>query len=81
MASIIVARDIADTISIADKFGRKYAFYTLWIALVAAVALESFGRVWQTWLVAKLFSGFGLSRRFSPRRTMADSQAWARSSL
>jgi len=45
--------------SIADRFGRKYAFYTLWLALVVAVALESFGRVWQTWLLAKLFSGFG----------------------
>ena len=45
--------------SIADRFGRKYAFYTLWLALVVAVALESFGRNWKTWLVAKLFSGFG----------------------
>jgi low affinity Fe/Cu permease len=45
--------------SIADRFGRKYAFYTLWLALVVAVTLESFGRVWQTWLLAKLFSGFG----------------------
>lgn len=46
--------------SIADRFGRKVAFYTLWVSLVIAVALQSFGRTWQTWLVAKLFSGFGV---------------------
>lgn len=49
-----------DPTSIADRFGRKAAFYTLWVALVAAVAFESFGRTWQTWLCAKLFSGFGV---------------------
>lgn len=45
---------------IADRFGRKVAFYTLWVSLVIAVALQSFGRTWQSWLVAKLFSGFGV---------------------
>ncbi|WWC97802.1 hypothetical protein V866_004689 [Kwoniella sp. B9012] len=45
---------------IADRFGRKVAFYTLWVSLVIAVALESFGRDWRSWLCAKLFSGFGV---------------------
>lgn len=30
------------------------------MALVGGVACESFGRVWQTWLVAKLLSGYGV---------------------
>ena len=45
---------------IADRFGRKKAFYTLWVSLVVAVCLQSFGRDWRTWLAAKLFSGFGV---------------------
>jgi MFS family permease len=46
--------------SIADRFGRKVAFYGLWLALLGGVCCESFGRVWQTWLVAKLLSGYGV---------------------
>jgi MFS family permease len=45
---------------IADRFGRKKSFYTLWVSLVIAVAVQSFGGTWQTWLVAKIFSGFGV---------------------
>nr|XP_031857210.1 uncharacterized protein CI109_007374 [Kwoniella shandongensis]KAA5524282.1 hypothetical protein CI109_007374 [Kwoniella shandongensis] len=45
---------------IADRFGRKVAFYGLWLALVLGVACESFGRTWQVWLVAKLASGYGV---------------------
>lgn len=36
------------------------SFYGLWLALVVGVACESFGRTWQTWLVAKLFSGYAV---------------------
>ncbi|OWT36126.1 sugar transporter [Cryptococcus neoformans Bt1] len=45
---------------IADKFGRKWAFYGLWLALVVGVTCETVGRHWQVWLVAKLASGYGV---------------------
>ncbi|WWC64295.1 uncharacterized protein I303_106905 [Kwoniella dejecticola CBS 10117] len=45
---------------VADRLGRKVAFYTLWVSLLIAVTLESFGRDWRSWLCAKLFSGFGV---------------------
>ncbi|GFZ46073.1 hypothetical protein JCM24511_04319 [Saitozyma sp. JCM 24511] len=45
---------------VADRFGRKVAFFSLWLALLGGVCCESFGRIWQTWLVAKLLSGYGV---------------------
>ncbi|WVQ82451.1 hypothetical protein IAT38_004580 [Cryptococcus sp. DSM 104549] len=45
---------------IADRFGRKMAFYGLWLALVGGVACETWGRHWRVWLVAKLLSGYGV---------------------
>ena len=46
--------------SIADRFGRKIAFYCLWIVLAGGVICETVGRHWQVWLVAKLLSGYGV---------------------
>ena len=45
---------------IADGFGRKAAFGTIWTALLIGVCFESFGRSWELWLVAKLFSGYAV---------------------
>lgn len=45
---------------IADGFGRKIAFLTIWTALLVGVCFESFGKTWQLWLVAKLFSGYAV---------------------
>jgi SP family general alpha glucoside:H+ symporter-like MFS transporter len=58
--------------SIADRFGRKIAFYCIWLVLLCVstsglhcahpqcICCESFGRVWQVWLVAKLTSGYAV---------------------
>ncbi|WVW82736.1 hypothetical protein I302_104747 [Kwoniella bestiolae CBS 10118] len=43
-----------------DYLGRKAALYTLFIFLVASVIAESLVKGWQTWLIAKLFSGMGV---------------------
>ena len=45
---------------VADNLGRKIAFFTLWTTLLIAVCFESFGKTWQLWLVAKLFSGYAV---------------------
>ncbi|WRT64411.1 uncharacterized protein IL334_001343 [Kwoniella shivajii] len=45
---------------VADRFGRKKAFYGLWLALAIGVACETVGKHWQVWLVAKLASGYGV---------------------
>lgn len=45
---------------VADGFGRKVAFFWLWCTLFIGVACESFGRTWQVWLIAKLFSGYAV---------------------
>ncbi|RSH90011.1 hypothetical protein EHS25_001344 [Saitozyma podzolica] len=45
---------------IADRFGRKIAFYCIWLVLLCCICCESFGRVWQVWLVAKLTSGYAV---------------------
>lgn len=44
----------------ADGFGRKKAFYLIWVVLLASVCCESFGRTWQVWLIAKLTSGYAV---------------------
>ncbi|WWC60749.1 uncharacterized protein I303_103325 [Kwoniella dejecticola CBS 10117] len=43
-----------------DALGRKVAMYILFAFLVASVIVESTVKGWQTWLVAKLFSGIGV---------------------
>ncbi|WWC69105.1 uncharacterized protein I206_103041 [Kwoniella pini CBS 10737] len=43
-----------------DALGRKAALYILWVFLVVSVIIESLVKGWQTWLVAKLFSGIGV---------------------
>ncbi|WWD09795.1 hypothetical protein V865_007923 [Kwoniella europaea PYCC6329] len=43
-----------------DYLGRKAAMYTLFVFLVASVIAESLVKGWETWLIAKLFSGIGV---------------------
>ncbi|WRT67474.1 uncharacterized protein IL334_004446 [Kwoniella shivajii] len=43
-----------------DALGRKVALYILWLCLVASVIAECLVKGWQTWLIAKLFSGIGV---------------------
>ncbi|CDM30447.1 General substrate transporter [Penicillium roqueforti FM164] len=43
-----------------EKFGRKIAFYIIWLDIVISVFIESFATRWDHWLAAKLFSGMGV---------------------
>ncbi|KAL6705693.1 hypothetical protein ACN47E_006482 [Coniothyrium glycines] len=43
-----------------ERFGRKAAFYIIWIMFVTSVLGESFATRWQHWLIAKLLSGMGV---------------------
>ncbi|KAF7595497.1 hypothetical protein BBP40_005833 [Aspergillus hancockii] len=43
-----------------ESFGRKVAFYIIWVVLVVSIFIESFATHWDHWLVAKLFSGMGV---------------------
>ncbi|KAJ5297538.1 hypothetical protein PENANT_c005G03852 [Penicillium antarcticum] len=43
-----------------ERFGRKVAFYIIWVDLVISVFIESFATRWDHWLAAKLFSGMGV---------------------
>ncbi|KAB8256146.1 general substrate transporter [Aspergillus pseudonomiae] len=43
-----------------EAFGRKVAFYIIWVVFVVSIFIESFATRWDHWLVAKLFSGMGV---------------------
>ncbi|KAL4865321.1 hypothetical protein BDV12DRAFT_211105 [Aspergillus spectabilis] len=43
-----------------DGFGRKIAFYIIWLTFTVSIFVESFATRWDHWLVAKLFSGMGV---------------------
>jgi MFS family permease len=43
-----------------ERFGRKVAFYIIWVDIVISVFIESFATRWDHWLAAKLFSGMGV---------------------
>ncbi|KAJ5871638.1 uncharacterized protein N7529_003991 [Penicillium soppii] len=43
-----------------ERFGRKVAFYIIWVDIVISVFVETFATRWDHWLVAKLFSGMGV---------------------
>ncbi|KAH8666520.1 general substrate transporter [Xylariales sp. PMI_506] len=43
-----------------ESLGRKAALMIIWVVLVASVMTESFASTSAHWLVAKLFSGFGV---------------------
>ncbi|KAJ5217828.1 Major facilitator superfamily domain general substrate transporter [Penicillium citrinum] len=43
-----------------EKFGRKMAFYIIWVDIVISVFIETFATRWDHWLAAKLFSGMGV---------------------
>ncbi|KAJ5362160.1 hypothetical protein N7541_003004 [Penicillium brevicompactum] len=43
-----------------EKFGRKIAFYIIWVDIVISIFIETFATRWDHWLVAKLFSGMGV---------------------
>mgnify|MGYP002717876585 FL=1 len=43
-----------------ERFGRKIAFYIIWLDIVVSIFIESFATRWDHWLAAKLFSGMGV---------------------
>jgi MFS transporter, SP family, general alpha glucoside:H+ symporter len=43
-----------------DYFGRKLAFYIIWVVMVASIICESLATNWWTWLIAKLLAGIGV---------------------
>ena len=45
---------------LSNRFGRKVAMYYYWSILAIIILFETFGRTWQTWLVAKLLAGIGV---------------------
>ncbi|WWD19437.1 hypothetical protein CI109_103897 [Kwoniella shandongensis] len=45
---------------VADKYGRKFGFYWLWLVLVGGVLAETLARDWKVWVVAKLLSGYAV---------------------
>ncbi|CAG7996809.1 unnamed protein product [Penicillium salamii] len=51
-----------------ERFGRKVAFYIIWVDIVISVFIETFATKWEHWLVAKLFSGMGVAARFLHQR-------------
>ncbi|KAE8327986.1 general substrate transporter [Aspergillus sergii] len=45
---------------VTESYGRKVAFYIIWVIFVVSIFIESFATRWDHWLVAKLFSGMGV---------------------
>ncbi|KAE8365729.1 hexose transporter [Aspergillus caelatus] len=45
---------------VTESYGRKVAFYIIWVVFVVSIFVESFATRWDHWLVAKLFSGMGV---------------------
>ncbi|KAB8218924.1 general substrate transporter [Aspergillus novoparasiticus] len=45
---------------VTESYGRKMAFYIIWVIFVVSIFIESFATRWDHWLVAKLFSGMGV---------------------
>ncbi|KAJ1713571.1 hexose transporter [Aspergillus flavus] len=45
---------------VTESYGRKLAFYIIWVIFVVSIFIESFATRWDHWLVAKLFSGMGV---------------------
>lgn len=45
---------------VTDKFGRKVAFYVMWVVLTASVLCETLSKNWWSWLIAKLLAGTGI---------------------
>ncbi|KIA75552.1 hypothetical protein HK57_00692 [Aspergillus ustus] len=45
---------------VTEGYGRKMAFYVIWLTFVISVFIETFATHWDHWLVAKLFSGMGV---------------------
>ncbi|KAE8140443.1 general substrate transporter [Aspergillus pseudotamarii] len=45
---------------VTESYGRKVAFYIIWVVFVVSIFIESFATRWDHWLVAKLFSGMGV---------------------
>src|SRR5688572_24964432 len=42
------------------RFGRRLGMLVLWLLIMTSVLIETFGRDWKIWLVAKLFAGLGV---------------------
>ena len=47
---------MAESTSLAAKFGRKWGMYVLWLFLVVSVTLEVVARRWEVWVSANLRS-------------------------
>lgn len=45
---------------ISTPFGRKVAMYWYWFILAISITLESVGKSWPVWLIAKLLAGVGV---------------------
>ncbi|PSK46132.1 hypothetical protein B9Z65_5100 [Elsinoe australis] len=45
---------------ISTPFGRKVAMYWYWFILAISITLESLGKSWPVWLIAKLLAGVGV---------------------